>query len=113
MKRMLSVNARNRLELIMIKSFARPGNETPKLASGARASMPELHQGLIRDILPLGILLASIQVEVIPPPQLEGIPTLIANLAIWIWIVNPGVLLVAVLMPMVHMVHQPGHTTAV
>jgi hypothetical protein len=134
MRRMPSANVRNRLELITIKSFARPGNETPKLASGARASMPGQHKGLMREILALDILLARMQVEAIPPPRLGGIPTLIVNLAIWTWIViktipgwdvhkntapvkpvetDPGVLVAADLMSIVHMGRQPGHTTAV
>jgi hypothetical protein len=132
-RRTPSVNARNMLELIMIKSFARLGNGMRKPASGAKASTLGQRRGhmpfQLRAVA-LDIPLAHMRVEVAIPLPRGGILTLIVNLASWIWVeienmggdVHENIVVaklavkdpaVADLMPITPMERQPGRTTVV
>lgn len=136
MRRTPSVNARNMLELIMTKSFARPENETRKLASGAKVStrgqqlpMPfQLQEVEMWGILAPDILPTIMQAVAIPHLRLQ---ILITSLAIWTWIgteimgvrdVHENTVLakrvvtdpvVGELMPIIPMDRHLGPTTAV
>jgi hypothetical protein len=75
-RKMPSVSARN-----MIKSFARPGKVTPKLANGAKVLM--LGPGLINH-LTLPSQLKQVHILELPIHLRLRVQTLIVNSATWI-----------------------------
>lgn len=85
----------------MIKSFARPEKETPKLASGAKVLM--LGLGLINH-LTLPSQLKEVDMLDLPIPPHPRVQILIVNSATWIWDDHGNTATVAVdPIPIIHM----------